>query len=508
MNLNTCDTPGLARMAPIGDGIPRAVEAVLAILGLTMALPILILAAIAIRLTSSGAILFRQKRIGLAGRPFTLFKFRTMRESGSGAGITAAGDNRVTPVGHILRGTKIDELPELWNVLIGDMSFVGPRPELPRYVDIDDALWCAVLQARPGVTDPVTLRLRNEEALLSRVQDPEAFYVGRLQPLKLRGYLKYLQIRTPWQDVRVILTTLLASVFPKTVPAPTVREILASIESSVLEDHHSDALKWGTIQARLAQTAVDLSLLAASFVFGYLLRYDFAVPSTEIPNLTFQLPLVIMLQFALLSALGLSRVIWRYVGVSDLSLFAKAFVWSMVLLLALRFGLTRQHQEFRIPMSIIAIDALLAFVALTGVRLLRRIRYEEASQRESAAKLDDIGPGRHIRNAVIVGAGRAGIMTAREILSRGDLDYAVIGFVDDDVHKVGAVIQGLRVLGTTEDLPRIVRERNVNEIIVSIAGQSREVGDRVRELCDPSQVNIVEMPGMLELVAAAQTRAS
>jgi lipopolysaccharide/colanic/teichoic acid biosynthesis glycosyltransferase len=132
---------------------------------------------------------------------------------------------RITPVGKFLRKTKIDELPGLWNVIRGEMSFVGPRPEVPELVDLNDPQWKEILTARPGITDPVTLRLRNEESLLASVDDKEAFYREVLQPFKLRGYVAFVRGKNWRSDVRIIFQTLRAIVFPKTVSLPTDAEM-------------------------------------------------------------------------------------------------------------------------------------------------------------------------------------------------------------------------------------------------------------------------------------------
>jgi lipopolysaccharide/colanic/teichoic acid biosynthesis glycosyltransferase len=154
---------------------------------------------------------FRQVRVGRSGKPFRLIKLRSMRTSNAGLRVTARGDERVTPVGKALRRTKLDELPELWNVLRGDMSFVGPRPEVPEYVDLADPVWAEVLQVRPGLTDPVTLALRDEEGLMEAVEgDRERYYREILQPRKLAGYRRYLARRTWRSDVFVIWNTVMA----------------------------------------------------------------------------------------------------------------------------------------------------------------------------------------------------------------------------------------------------------------------------------------------------------
>jgi len=212
--------------ASIKSGLPRQAEAAIALAGLVMVAPLIALAAIAVAVTSRGPVIFRQKRMGRQGRPFTMYKLRTMRVTNSGPQVTAGDDVRVTPMGKFLRKTKLDELPELWNILKGDMSLIGPRPEVPRYVNLGDPMWRLVLEARPGIADPMTLRLRNEEALLVEVEgDRERFYLETLLPFKLEGYLDYLQARSWRSDLKVLWQTIIAVVFPNKTPLPTLEEI-------------------------------------------------------------------------------------------------------------------------------------------------------------------------------------------------------------------------------------------------------------------------------------------
>jgi lipopolysaccharide/colanic/teichoic acid biosynthesis glycosyltransferase len=213
---------------PVWNGIPRPIEAALAGLGLFLCSPVLAAVALGVRVTSRGPVLFRQQRMGRGGSAFTLLKFRTMRVNQAALQVTAAGDPRITPLGRWLRKLKLDELPELWNVARGDMALVGPRPEVPRYVDLANPLWCEVLRARPGITDPVTLRLRNEEELMaSAPEDRERFYLEVLQPYKLVGYFEYLQRRSFLSDVGVILRTVLAVLVPAVAPPPSLDEVRA-----------------------------------------------------------------------------------------------------------------------------------------------------------------------------------------------------------------------------------------------------------------------------------------
>ena len=210
-------------------GLPRWIEAPLAAGALAVSAPVILLAATATVLHSGGPVIFRQQRVGRHGRLFTMFKLRSMVATAGGPSVTAAGDARVTPVGRVLRKLKVDELPELWNVVIGDMRRVGPRPELPALVDLRDPRWIEALSSAPGITDPTTLKLRDEEAILRAAGGScELFYRTHLQPFKLAGYVEYQRIRTWRSDLLVLLRTAAAALrLPGAVPAADVvlREI-------------------------------------------------------------------------------------------------------------------------------------------------------------------------------------------------------------------------------------------------------------------------------------------
>ena len=207
-------------------GLPRWFDVTLAATGLILSTPLLAVLAIIIALSSPGPVLFRQERVGLNGRRFILYKLRTMRTSSDGFRLATTGDPRVTPVGKLLRKLKLDEIPQFWNILKGDMSLVGPRPEVPQYVNLTNSRWQLVLAVRPGLTDPLSLLLADEEKLLSECEgDSEQFYLETLQPYKLRGYLQYLDKRSWWSDIKVLLNTAAVVVFRGRTPMPTADEI-------------------------------------------------------------------------------------------------------------------------------------------------------------------------------------------------------------------------------------------------------------------------------------------
>jgi lipopolysaccharide/colanic/teichoic acid biosynthesis glycosyltransferase len=204
--------------------VRRLLDIALASAGLAVGGPLLAALAAAVKLDTPGPALFKQTRVGRDFRPITIFKLRTMTVDASGAQITAAGDRRVTRVGALLRRTKLDELPQLWNVLRGDMSIVGPRPEVPRYVSQYRDEWRALLSVRPGLTDIASLTFRDEERLLALAHDRERAYTEIVMPLKLGLALSDLPAQSVAHDLAVIARTALAVVRPRPDVDPIIRE--------------------------------------------------------------------------------------------------------------------------------------------------------------------------------------------------------------------------------------------------------------------------------------------
>ena len=190
----------------------RIVDFMLSALGLVVLSPLLLLIAVLVRLTSPGPAFFRQIRVGWHGRSFIMLKFRTMTElQDAGKGSFDAGSSaRVTRIGRVLRKTKMDELPQLWNVLKGDMAVVGPRPEVRKWVDAYPDQWDRILTVRPGITDPGAIEFRNEEDILAAQSDPEAYYRNVILVRKLDLYEKYVHTRSFWGDLRILLRTVWA----------------------------------------------------------------------------------------------------------------------------------------------------------------------------------------------------------------------------------------------------------------------------------------------------------
>jgi lipopolysaccharide/colanic/teichoic acid biosynthesis glycosyltransferase len=208
-----CPPPG-GGGAKARSGSKRLFDLLWTIPGLLVLWPFFLLIALWIKLDDGGLVLFRQERVGYEGRPFRIYKFRTMVPEAESLGkpLTIGGrDPRVTRAGYWLRRFKLDELPQLFNVLMGDMSLVGPRPEVPRYVALYTAEQRRVLELLPGITDPASITYRHESEHLANAPDPEQAYIDEIMPDKIRLNLHYAAHATLWSDFQIVVKTVLCA---------------------------------------------------------------------------------------------------------------------------------------------------------------------------------------------------------------------------------------------------------------------------------------------------------
>lgn len=192
-------------------------DRIISLIGILLLSPLYLIIAVLIKLKMPGGpVLFRQKRIGQYGKSFTMYKFRTMKVAHSGSSVSVKGETRITPLGAKLRKYKLDELPELWNVFIGDMSFVGPRPDVPGYADKLKGDDRKILLLKPGITGPASLKYRNEEELLAEKDDPVTYNDEVIFPDKVRINLNYLKHWNFFLDIRIIIYTVIGKELKET----------------------------------------------------------------------------------------------------------------------------------------------------------------------------------------------------------------------------------------------------------------------------------------------------
>jgi FlaA1/EpsC-like NDP-sugar epimerase len=252
------------------------------------------------------------------------------------------------------------------------------------------------------------------------------------------------------------------------------------------------------VTKRRLHVVIDLLVLISSFALAYLLRFDFELPRGQAEDFLTQLPYVVLVQMVALSLAGVYTFIWRYVGMSEARAFANAALWSALPILGVRLVLPARMNDYRVPISICLIDTALAFGGALGLRVLRRAIYERAHTRRGSRERERAGHRR--KPVLLIGAGHAGMLAAKEIRVRGDADLIIKGFIDDDRSKAGSMAQGVRVLGTTADLPRLVRDLDIDHVILTIAQTSRRDIRRIVGVCEQIPIKIRVIPGLYELL--------
>ena len=443
----------------------RALDITTALIGLVLLSPILILLSLWVKLTSKGPVFYRARRVGQEGRGFHLLKFRTMVAEADkiGPGLTLDHDPRITSTGQRLRSHRLDELPQLWNVLVGDMSLVGPRPEDPRYVAHYTEEQRESLKSRPGVTGPAQIAFRNEPERLRTASDPEGIYLREIMPAKLAIDLEYLGRRTVWTDLGVIFNTLRIYVGNRIL------------------------------------VVLDVGSLALSYVLAFAIRFDNVMFFDQFGLYWMAFFPILIIKLAVFEAMGLYRRLWRYASVRELL----SVVWAVALssLLCGVFILVlwlwpASTFVTGFPRSVIFIDAMLTLLLVGGVRFVAR--WQQETQRPTAAR-DGAGVTGD-RPALIVGAGDAGAMAAREMLRNPQLGYHLIGFLDDDPDKLGLRIHGVPVIGALADLARCVQELRVRQVLIAMPTAPGAAVRRVVELAQDAAVEIRTLPGYYELI--------
>lgn len=464
--------------------LKRAFDVCAAFCGLVFLSPFFILIAVRLKREGPGPVFYRGPRMGRDERVFRILKFRSMREEAAsyeGPGVTAQDDPRITPFGHWLRDTKLNELPQLWNVLIGEMSMVGPRPE-----DIEIAkAWPEevrreILSVRPGITSPASIIYRDEEKMLrsANVMDD---YLKIILPDKLRLDQLYVRHHRLLSDLDIVVWTLI-------VLLPKLRERRVHTESfynGVLYRFTNRYFSWFLADSLVAFAAVSIAgllwRLSAPLDLGIGLAVAVAAGIASVFSLVN-------------SMLGLGRIWWRHakpIVASDLALSSTV---STLLLVAL--DLFWPNGPF-LPLGMMFVTGLLAFLGFVSVRYRERL-LTGLARRWLRGRYNGEGMGERV---LIVGAGECGLL-ATWLLRRSKLSFAftVIGMVDDDPTKKGMTIDGHHVFGFTSRIPKIVQQKDVGVILFAIESIEAEEQARILDLCRQTRARLVIIPDLLALL--------
>jgi lipopolysaccharide/colanic/teichoic acid biosynthesis glycosyltransferase len=401
--------------------------------GFVVVSPLLLLIAVLIKIADGGDIFYRQVRIGLHGRPFRICKFRTMVSSAeqTGPSVTKNGDARITWIGRILRRTKLDELPQLWNVLRGEMTLVGPRPEVPRYVEHYTAEQRDILRFKPGITDLASVCFRDEEELLGNADSLDKFYFEQCVPRKLGLNREYAERANLLSDSWIIVRTV----------CPYWIGVLVT---------------YGII-------------LTASFWLAYELIYDFTPPARPALNWWREVCVVVALQLGCLTWRKQCRGLLSYFSFPELRQVGAALGVAAIVLLAW-WSAPKPVGAWSPPRNVILLNLLLSVSLLSGFRVLLRL-WREGSAGEDEDEAVEPRP-----RVGIIGAGTTGAKLALELSRK--FGPIVVAFFDDDPEKWQKHIHEVPVVGMPECLLEGWRDK-VDEVVIAMPSAP---ADRIREI--------------------------
>jgi lipopolysaccharide/colanic/teichoic acid biosynthesis glycosyltransferase len=464
----------------------RLVDIVASAGGLVILFPVFCLLAFLIKHDSSGPVFYRGPRLGKGGKRFGILKFRTMRReaaSQKGPSVTAQDDPRITPFGRWLRDTKLNELPQLWNVLVGEMSLVGPRPEDPEIAKTwPETARREVLSVRPGITSPASVIYRDEEKMLTSANLMDD-YLKIVLPDKLRLDQLYVRNHHFLSDLDIIVWTLV-------VLLPRLRENSIPMESfynGLLYRFTNRYFSWLLVDSLVAFAAVGVA--------GVLWRLS--GPLDLGIELAIGVAAAIAFVFSLVnSKLGLGRVWWRYA--KPMYVFDLALSSGISTLLVATSHWFWPNGRF-LPLGMVFVAGLLAFLGFVSVRYRERL-VTSLARRWIMSREHGVRIGERI---LVVGAGECG-MLATWLLRRSKLSsaFSVIGMVDDDPTKEGMMIDKYRVLGLTRRIPEIVKQRDVGVILFAIEKIEADEQARILNLCRQTAARVVLIPDLLALLRA------
>jgi len=445
--------------------VKRCSDLLLASGALVVLLPFLLLVAVLVKLDSPGPVFFRHKRVGLNGRLFYMLKFRTMVVGAEhmGSRLTVKRDPRITPVGQILRWFKIDELPQLINVVRGEMSLIGPRPEDPYFVSHYTAAQRGVLAVRPGIVGPSQIYGRDElESYPEGLRDTEAYYLEHILPGKLARDLDYVA-RASFRSDMVLL----------------LRGVWATVRGAV-----KGKFLWRR-RNQIALFLADLLVVAVSFCLANLLRRDFQWPQSS-EFVFVPLSIVLVVRAGALMYFGVYQGVLAYFGLWDLFALFKAVLLSALLGGGLTYFVGLQSS----PRSVFLIDLGMAWFMLAGLRYgLRGVARWRTHTRRQRDK------------AIVVGTGTGGEQMARTLLEDPESHYRPVGFIDDAPEKWGAMIHGVPVLGGIAELPLAVSARAVRAVFICTSDVSQTMAREMVDMCQQLGVECRLVPTLAAMLS-------
>ncbi len=431
--------------------ITRLFDIMVSLIGCLLLLLMLPVIALLIKLDSRGPVFFKCPRVGKDGQIFSMLKFRTMYETSApvGASVSSFGDPRVTPMGRMLRRLKLNEFPQFFNVLRGDMTLIGPRPEAPDLAAAYPPEARQVFAVKPGLLGPNQILGRNEEELYPPGVDQKAYYLGNILPAKIALDLQYIKEKSFLRDCRYLLLG-----------------VWATVAGAVARRHLFDNL------SQILQLTVDVAFCLLSFTLAHLLRFEGFSQGSMNRVFFGLLPWAVLIRLPVFLHFNFYHILIRHYSYHDVkNIFTGVTLSSMIFAVFYFF----MHISSGYSRGVFVIDWFCLTILLIGYRTALQIVQRRQGMNGAAN-----GPK---RRALIWGAGDWGEVCLRYLQKMQDPSYEILGFIDDDGKKRNRQLNGVRVLGDRHHLDVICQLYKVQEIFVSIQPVSPEEMQGVLEIC-------------------------
>jgi lipopolysaccharide/colanic/teichoic acid biosynthesis glycosyltransferase len=436
----------------------RIIDIFLSIVGIILFLPFLPFLAFFIKVDSQGPIFYACKRVGLHGKIFKMYKLRTMFETPVqlGPALSPQGDPRVTPAGRLLRRLKLNEFPQLFNVLKGDMTLVGPRPEAPELAVLYPEDAKVIFTVKPGLAGPNQILGRNEEELYPPGADPVQFYIEHILPMKIPLDVQYIMDNSLIKNLKYLYLAVKVTV-------------TGAISQQHLVNHRSQ------IYLMLA----DMSACLLSFSLAHLLRFENLHNKEAFQTFLELLPLVVLVRLPIFIHFGFYQTLIRHLSVFDIKRIFKGVALSSLILVALSFlsglSIATKPAVSSYPRSVFLIDWLLLTILLVGLRVFLKqmyLRYRASDNLTDAERV------------LIWGAGDAGELCLHYLKKNQNPIYTIVGFLDDDPAKRGRQIEGYKILGDRHHLQILTHLHGIQQVFVAIPSATPDELHQVMGFCE------------------------
>jgi len=446
--------------------MPRLVDSTLSALILLVCAPLIAVIALAIRLESRGPVFYRQERIGKDGKPFLLFKFRKMPKDlpKQGPMLTGRFDPRLTHVGRFLERTKLDELPQLLNILRGDMTLVGPRPEVRKFIPYYPEKWKTVLSVKPGIVGLNQVYHRNESELFpTDCSDIEEYYIRHILPDKLDIDIRYVERRGFWFDLWILLRAAWVTVF-------------GTVTSRSLESY----------RIYFAILILDTCLAVASYILAYTVRFSAQIPVQDRELLYQMLVPVALIRALAFAVYETPRHVPGYFSVHEVGVVLRSVVIGSLGILGYAFlANLRAHSR-----AIFFIDSAFLVILLLGYR------WGWAWWKHRSG--NSVGSPR----VVIAGVNHETVRIIETLQRTREKLVEIIGVVDTDATRRGHHIAGVEIIGLAGEMDLLLGVHHVDAVLMVRSALSDKIAERIKQICGDHNVKVSIVPELIKTIEA------